>query len=129
MKFSLRVLLGSMFAAPLVTVTRVSPVFAAPETLQSMLFNTQQTSTLSGDSISLYNTLGLLINTGLSLLGIVFLLLILRAGLLWMTSQGDSKKITKAKDTMITAVIGLVILLAAVSISNTVIGYIVGATG
>lgn len=107
----------------------ISPVLAAPASLQQMLSDTTQTSTLTGSSDSVYTTIGLLINTGLSLLGIVFLLLILRAGLLWMTSQGDSKKITKAKDTMITAVIGLVILLAAVSISNAVIGYIAGATG
>lgn len=70
---------------------------------------------------NLETTIGTLINIALSLLGIVFLLLTLYAGWLWMTSQGDSKQTQKAKDILITAVVGLVILLSAYAISNFVI--------
>ncbi len=69
----------------------------------------------------LTTTIGTLINIGLSLLGIVFLLLTLYAGWLWMTSQGDDKKTGKAKDILVTAVVGLVILLSAYAISNFVL--------
>lgn len=70
----------------------------------------------------LEETIGTLINIGLSLLGIVFLLLTLYAGWLWMTAAGDSKQTQKAKDILITAVVGLVILLSAYAISSFVIG-------
>jgi hypothetical protein len=69
----------------------------------------------------LTTTIGTLINIGLSLLGIVFLFLTLYAGWLWMTAAGDSKQTGKAKDILITAVVGLVILLSAYAISNFVI--------
>ena len=70
---------------------------------------------------NLTTTIGTLINIALSLLGIVFLLLTLYAGWLWMTAAGDSKQTGKAKDILITAVVGLVILLSAYAISNFVI--------
>jgi hypothetical protein len=48
-------------------------------------------------------------------------MLTLYAGWLWMTAAGDSKQTQKAKDILITAVVGLVILLSAYAISSFVI--------
>lgn len=76
----------------------------------------------------LKDTIGLLISALLSILGIIFLLLIIYAGFTWMTAQGDSKKVTKAKDIMITAVVGLIILLSAYAISTFVLEQLAGAT-
>ena len=129
MKSFLRIFIGTSLTLFPVLVVFVSPVFAAQATLQKMLYDTGATSTLTGSSQSWFGTIGSLINVFLSLLGVLFLLLILRAGLLYMTSQGEQKAITKAKDTMITAVIGLVIILSAYAISGTVIGYLGTATG
>lgn len=53
----------------------------------------------------------------LGFLGVIAVCLILFSGFSWMTSRGDSKKIGTAKDTMQAAVIGLVIVLAAMSIT------------
>lgn len=72
-------------------------------------------------SNDLPTTLGTLISVFLGLLGIVFLLLTLYAGWLWMTSQGDEKATGKARSILTTAVVGLVILLSAYAISNFVI--------
>jgi hypothetical protein len=57
------------------------------------------------------------ISAFLSLLGIIFLVLIIYAGFGWMTAQGDEEKVTKAKDTLTRAIIGLIIIIAAYSIT------------
>lgn len=53
----------------------------------------------------------------LSLLSIIFIVLILYAGFSWMTAGGDEKKIENAKGTIQRAVIGLVIIIAAFTIT------------
>jgi len=53
----------------------------------------------------------------LSLLGIIFLVLIIYAGFNWMTAQGDEEKVTLAKNTLTRAIIGLIIITAAYSIT------------
>ena len=53
----------------------------------------------------------------LSLVGILFLGLMIYAGLLWMTAQGNEQKVEKAKDLLINAVVGLIIVFAAYAIT------------
>lgn len=65
--------------------------------------------------------IGLVIRVLIGMLGIVFLLLTIYAGFTWMTAAGDTKKVDKAKGILTTAVIGLVIVLAAYSITSFVI--------
>ena len=70
---------------------------------------------------TIYTTIGLVINIALSLLGVIFLALIIYAGFEWMIARGDEAKVTKSKDIMKNAVIGLVIVLAAYVISYFVV--------
>ena len=65
----------------------------------------------------------------LGLLGIIFLVLIIYAGYNWMTAQGDEEKVTKAKDTLQRAVIGLIIIIAAYSITYFVFSSLPGGGG
>jgi ABC-type nickel/cobalt efflux system permease component RcnA len=65
--------------------------------------------------------IGNIIKIVLSFLGIIFLVLIIQAGYLWMTAQGDQAKVQKAKDIMERAVIGLIIVVGAYAISEYVI--------
>jgi amino acid transporter len=53
----------------------------------------------------------------LGLLGIIFLVLIIIAGYNWMTAAGNEEKVTKAKDTLWRAIIGLIIIVGAYAIS------------
>lgn len=78
---------------------------------------------------SLEDTLGTLISVFLGLLGIIFLVLVIYAGFLWMTAAGDDKKVGQAKQILITSVVGLVILLSAYAISRFVIEQLSAATG
>lgn len=62
------------------------------------------------------NILGL----ALSFLGIIFFLIIIAAGVIWMTAMGTSEKSEKAKDMLEAAVIGLIIVLGAYAITKFV---------
>ncbi|MBU4421770.1 pilin [Patescibacteria group bacterium] len=71
---------------------------------------------------------GSIINIFLGILGVLFVILIVYGGYTWMTSFGSAEKTKKAKDLIVDAVIGLIILLAAYAISNFVVGALVKAT-
>jgi cytochrome bd-type quinol oxidase subunit 2 len=60
---------------------------------------------------------GRVINTALSLVGIIFLVLMVYAGYLWMTARGEEAQITKAKDIIRGTIIGLVLVLSAYAIT------------
>ena len=70
---------------------------------------------------TLSETVGKIIKIVLGLLGTIFLVLTVYAGFLWMTASGEEEKITKAKDILKTSVIGLIIILAAYSITYFVV--------
>jgi hypothetical protein len=46
----------------------------------------------------------------LGLLGVIFIILIIYGGFLWMTAGGDEERIAKARKTLHRAILGLVIL-------------------
>ena len=66
-------------------------------------------------------TIALLIDVLIGLLGIIFLVLTIYSGYMWMTAAGDAKKVETAKSTLVRAVIGLVIILSAYAITNFVV--------
>ena len=68
------------------------------------------------------------IQIGLTFLGVIAVVIILYAGFLWMTSGGNEEKISKAKKILINAVIGLVIILSAWTITAYLINKISGIT-
>ena len=68
------------------------------------------------------------INVFLSILGVIFLALTVYGGYLWMTARGDDQQVTKAKDVLKTATIGIAITLAAYAISSFVVSRLVTAT-
>lgn len=56
-----------------------------------------------------------------SILGVLFTILIVYAGYLWMTARGNEENVTKAKGIISTSIIGLIILLMAYSITSFVV--------
>jgi len=69
-----------------------------------------------------------IINIFLSVVGIIAVLMIIYAGFLWLTSQGNEEKITKAKTLIQNAVIGLFIILASYSITSFIVKNLKQAT-
>ncbi len=78
---------------------------------------------------SVGSIVALAIKAFLGLLGIIFIVLLVLAGYNWMTAYGDEQKVDKAKDTLRAAIIGLVIVVAAYSITYFVFQALNGATG
>ncbi len=64
--------------------------------------------------------IGNLISVLISVLGIIFLILTLYAGFMWMTAGGDEGKVEKAKKLLINGIVGIILILAALAISNFV---------
>lgn len=70
-----------------------------------------------------------IINVALTFVGSIVIILILWAGFKWMTSAGNTEIIKKSKETIINAVIGLVIIFASYVIVNFVIENLMNSFG
>ena len=70
---------------------------------------------------TLMSTVQTIINVVLTVLGIVAVAMIILGGFNYMTSAGDTNKVTKAKNTIMYGVIGLIIALLAFAIVNFVL--------
>ena len=77
---------------------------------------------------TLSKNIGVIINIALSVTGVLFTVLMVYAGYTWMIARGDDTKIDKAKKVITASIIGLIITLAAYSISNFVIPRILDKT-
>jgi len=105
----------------------VLPVFAGGY-IKPDVFDDNQEGSFTGqagyetaDQYTLARIIGVVIQAFLSLLGIIFVVLMIYAGYNWMMAQGEEDKVVKAKDTLKRAVIGLVITIGAYAISTWVI--------
>jgi len=58
-------------------------------------------------------TVGKVIGAVLAFVGVLFLILVIYGGILWMTAAGNEQTITKARTLILNSVVGLVIVLAA----------------
>lgn len=63
---------------------------------------------------------GNVIGTALSMIGVLFFILMIYGGFLWMTAKGDEGQTKKALDTITAATIGMIIVLASYAITNFV---------
>lgn len=77
---------------------------------------------------SIPSAVGLVLGQALVYLGIIFFLLIVYAGFLWMTASGQEKQVDKAKGILISAVAGLVIVVSAYAITNFIFGRLLTET-
>lgn len=62
-----------------------------------------------------------IIRAVLSFLGVIFLILTIYGGFLWMTARGNEQQVEKAKTLLTAAVVGLIIVISAYAISYFVI--------
>lgn len=77
---------------------------------------------------SLPELVGKYIRIFLGFLGVIFAVLMIYGGYTWMTSFGNEQKVTRGKDLIIDATIGLVIILAAYAISSFVVTELIKRT-
>lgn len=115
--FSNTLILSILFLALMGSVAMVGRVAAADEYGLDTVAGAAELKGL-GDDVP--NITGRFLGAALSLVGILFFILTIYGGVLWMTSHGNSEQATKGLNTTIAAIIGLVIVLAAYAITNFV---------
>ncbi|MEK7607266.1 MAG: hypothetical protein AAB444_03675 [Patescibacteria group bacterium] len=64
--------------------------------------------------------IGIYIGYGLSFIGVLFFLLMLYGGYMWMTARGSGEKVEKAKDIIISAVLGIAVIFLSYVVTNFV---------
>jgi len=72
---------------------------------------------------------GQIIRYVLAFIGVIFLILVIYGGFMWMTAAGNEEKIRKAKVLITSAVIGLVIILGAEAITAYILTKLLSTTG
>lgn len=70
---------------------------------------------------NLMETLQLIINVVVGIVGFVAVVMIIMGGISFVTSQGDSSKVAKARNTILYGVVGLIVVLLAFAIVNFVL--------
>lgn len=109
-----------------------TPLLAAEDTSLTNAFRNSAGIPM-GEKVTPAYAVGAVINAALSIIGVIFVVLMVYGGYLWMTAGGNEEQITKAKKLVINSTIGLAITLASYTISYFVIKAITeaatGATG
>ncbi len=78
----------------------------------------------SGGENTLVDVVSSVITIALSMLGLIFLTLIIISGFQWMTAGGNEENIAKSKKRITNATIGLIVVLSAYAITWTVFTYL-----
>lgn len=115
----------SIFLLLLTCIVGISYVFAQTDAINSAisgLNTTAQTAQLSkpGDNPNIVTNVNNIIGYALSLIGIIFLILIIVSGIQWMTAGGNEDAVKKSKRTITNSILGIVIIGAAYAITRTV---------
>jgi hypothetical protein len=80
------------------------------------------------DQYSAAGIVGTVVSVLFSILGIIFVFLMLYAGYNWLTAAGDNAKVDKAKSTIWRAIIGLIITVGSYAIWNLIYTYFITAS-
>ena len=113
----------SLLTAALAIILPISAVLAQTSATTTSIAETVNgpTQVMLGrtglNPFSLGQIIAVVIQAALSLLGIIFLIIIVFAGYRWMTAAGNEESIQKAQDSIKRAIIGLVIVLMAYAIT------------
>ncbi len=122
-----KISLKSIVAGSLAAIGSISAPLAvlATTSLDNMKASAGITATSAGVNAGGTNDIskliGNLIGAALGLLGVILVCIIIYAGFLWMTAQGNDEKVKQAKKMISNAVIGMVLIFAAYAITNFVI--------
>ncbi len=71
----------------------------------------------STSNTSIDSVVALVINIALSILGVIFVGLMVYGGFLWMTDRGNEDQVKRARNLISAAIIGLIIVASAYAIS------------
>ena len=120
-----------------VSALLVTPIFAAdaepvpagdsvaPPLLRAGLEQAADTAGLMPkNTSSVQEVIGLVVREALKYLSILFIILMLYAGIRWMTASGDPAKVKEARSWIINATIGFIVTLMAYQVVAFIVGSI-----
>ncbi len=110
--------MGVSAAATLGVASAVAPAVNATTPADKYIDNGAKAVGVTTDVMS---TLNVIINVALGVIGFVAVVMIIFGGIQYTTSAGDAAKVTKAKNTILYGIVGLVIALLAFAIVNFVL--------
>jgi len=102
----------------------VAQAQTATDTLSGLDQTAKEVSAFKGstgtnfDKNFLQTKVGQIIGTVLAFIGVLFLLLMIYAGISWMLSEGNEQQVSKAKSLLINAIIGIIIVFSAYAITT-----------
>ncbi len=70
------------------------------------------------NAYNIFIVIGLLVKGILLITGIIFLILMVYAGFTWMTAGGEEEKVISARKTIISSLIGVLIIVGAYSLAS-----------
>jgi hypothetical protein len=103
------------------TAVFVDPAAVAAQSAIDEACQSSPNSPICRDDTDVNDIIMIVVNTLLFVIGIISVIMIIIGGIMYTTSAGDSGQVTKAKNTILYAVIGLVVALLAFAIVNWVV--------
>lgn len=120
-KLTIAAFVAVIGVATALPVLSASPALAADDAASKIL---EGTSGVGGNDnkTKLEDQIKTIVNIMLFLLGAIAVIMIIIGGIRYATSNGDSSQTKAAKDTILYAVIGLVVAIMAYAIVNFIVG-------
>lgn len=116
------VILVFLLFVPLLPITAQDGPPSIGQSLKDAGAAAQYEEVTEGKAIFVFAGLvGKVIGLLFAVLGIIFLILVIHGGYLWMTAHGNEERVTEARKQIRMAIIGVIILVGAYAIANFVL--------
>ncbi|MFA7286046.1 MAG: hypothetical protein WC052_00015 [Patescibacteria group bacterium] len=121
---------ASLTVIPVITNAAVAPLDSMYQWLDPVgrVYNQGNLLETENTQQELIRRVASVIRAALTLLGIIFVVLIVYAGARWMTARGNEDLVQTARDTLQNAGIGLVIIIASYALTATIISLLLRET-
>ena len=102
----------------------VSPVYGWSFVTDGGLKETAESANIdlgvSGEGQNIFIIIRFVIYVILSFVGVIFLILLIIGGYLWMTSLGNEQQLSRAKNIVRNSIIGLILVISAYAITRAI---------
>ncbi len=119
---SIKQRIGGLIVGAITVFALVAAPIAAPSVYAAPIDELKKGATSTGgDAKPLEKYIGDIVNIIVFIIGAISVLMIVIGGLRYVTSGGDSSSVTSAKNTILYAIVGLVVAIMAYAIVNFVL--------
>jgi len=122
-----KALIYLIYILPVLLVAKYPVLAGIGSTVSGGLKKTGIASGYGDKAPALENVAGKVIQTIIELTGIIFIVITVYAGVMYLTAFGDETKVKKAKTMLVQGVVGIVIIVSAYAISTFVLSQLGGA--